>query len=108
MTSKQNITSEETKEMRTEFINPLNKCISVFNGSVFIDTTKQRKRQSMVYYDLLMYSFSNIDEKTLLDNQETIRSSFIKLCQLESFQRSLSGGLQNKSSILRRTGLTQK
>jgi len=105
MSSKQSLNSEEVEEMRTEFRNALNKCISVFNGDVFIDTTKQRRRQSMVYYDLLMYSFNPIDAKTLADNQEDIRSSFIELCQLEDFQRALSGGLQNKSSILKRRQL---
>lgn len=105
MSSKQNITSEEIEQMRTEFTNTLKKCVSVFNGDVFINTTKRRRRQSMVYYDLLMYSFSDIDERTLLDNREAIRSGFIKLCQLDDFQRAINSGLQNKSSIIRRRQL---
>jgi hypothetical protein len=105
MSSKQSLNREKIEEMKIEFENTLNKCILVFNDDVFIDKTKQRRRQSMVYYDLLMYSFSNIDEKILTDNQENIRSSFTELCQLEDFQKTLSGGLQYKSSIVKRRNL---
>ena len=105
MSLKQSITLEEAEEMRTEFTSTLSKCVLVFGDGVFMDTTKQRRRQSMVYYDLLMDSFSSIDEETLLKSQEKIKNSFTKLCQSEDFQRALSGRLQNKSSISRRRQL---
>jgi uncharacterized protein with ParB-like and HNH nuclease domain len=105
MSSKQSIGLDEVEVMKAEFKSALQKCISLFGADVFIDITKQRRRQSMVYYDLLMYSFSDIDEETLLQKQESIRRSFGELCNLEDFQRSLSGGLQNKSSILKRRQL---
>jgi Protein of unknown function DUF262 len=102
---KQNITLEEAEKMRVEFKSTLEKCISVFSGDVFIDTTKQRRRQSMVYYDLLMYSFNDISDITLLENRENIRNAFAELSKKEDFQRTLSGGLQNKISILKRRKL---
>jgi Protein of unknown function DUF262 len=105
MNSKQNIGEEEIKEMESEFIGALKKCVLVFGHDVFIDTTKGRKRQSMVYYDLLMYSFNEIPENLIVEHKELIKSSFIELCKLDSFQRALSGRLQNKSSILRRRQL---
>ena len=105
MISKQNVTLEEVEEMKTEFIDTLQKCTLLFDNDIFIDTTKQRRRQSMVYYDLLMHSFSNIDKKTLLNNKERIRDKFVELCQLEEFQRAINSGVQNKSSIIRRRQL---
>lgn len=105
MISKQDISLEEIEVLRTDFENTLDKCVAIFGDDVFIDTTKQRKRQSMVYYDLLMYSFSNIDKETLIQNREKIQNKFQELCRLEDFQKTLSGGLQSKSSILRRRQL---
>ncbi|MGM3306167.1 DUF262 domain-containing protein [Anabaena sp. WFMT] len=105
MVSKQDITSEEIELLRNEFNSTLDKCVAIFENDVFIDTTKQRRRQSMVYYDLLMYSFSDIDKETLIQNKENIQNKFKELCGLDDFQRTLSGGLQNKSSILRRRQL---
>jgi Protein of unknown function DUF262 len=105
MSLKKNIDSQEAEKMKTEFTKTLDKCVSVFDNDIFIDTTKNRRRQSMVYYDLLMNSFSNIDENILLINKDTIRDKFTHLCQLPDFQKSLRGGLQNKSSILRRREL---
>jgi len=103
--SKQSINSEEIEVLRNEFKSTLDKCVAIFGNDVFIDTTKQRRRQSMVYYDLLMYSFSYIDKETLIQNKENIQEKFQELCGLNDFQRTLSGGLQNKSSILRRRQL---
>lgn len=105
MISKQNITLSEIEEMRIEFTSSLNKCTSIFNTEVFVDTTKQRRRQSMVYYDLLMYSLSKISKEVLLKNHDKIRSSFVELCQIDEFQRTIGAGLQNKGSILKRRQL---
>ena len=56
-------------------------------------------------YDLLMYSLSDIDEESLKGNHEKIKKSFVDLCQLDEFQRTISAGLQNRSSILKRRQL---
>ena len=52
-----------------------------------------------------MYSFSNIDKEILIKNKHSIQNKFKELCELDDFQRTLSSGLQNKSSIIRRRTL---
>ena len=59
----------------------------------------------MVYYDLLMWSFQQYSKKLLIDNKETIKEHFIELCNMGDFQKTLSGGLQNKGAILKRRQL---
>ncbi|MBD2614365.1 MAG: DUF262 domain-containing protein [Nostoc sp. ZfuVER08] len=103
--SKQSITLEEIEILRNEFNSTIDKCVAIFERDVFIDTTKQKRRQAIVYYDLLMYSFSDIDKEILMKNKDSIQNKFKELCKLDDFQRTLSSGLQNKSSILRRRKL---
>ncbi|MGV0104086.1 hypothetical protein NSTCB13_02741 [Nostoc sp. DSM 114160] len=52
-----------------------------------------------------MYNFSDIDKEILIKNKDKIQNKFQELCKLDDFQRTLSSGLQNKSSILRRRKL---
>lgn len=105
---KQDISLSEVEELRTDFEGTLDKCKSIFSDDIFVDTNKKRKRQSMVYYDLLMHSFSSIDKEVLISNGDKIRENFINLCLLEDFQKALSGRLQNKSSIIKRRELWEK
>jgi hypothetical protein len=62
----------------------------------------------MVYYDLLMQSFAELSDSTVASKKDRIREAFKKLCASASFQKSLSGGLANKSSIERRRALWEK
>ncbi|PSN13850.1 hypothetical protein C7293_14215 [filamentous cyanobacterium CCT1] len=105
---KQNITSDEEDRMSADFKDTLRKCKLVFDEDIFMNPTKERRRQSMVFYDLLMFSFSGMDEKALLEKKERIKKKFHELCKLDEFQKTLSGRLQNKSSILRRRHLWGK
>lgn len=98
----QNISEEEVDSLRDIFNQTLNKCLKVFDNHPFVDTTKDRPKQSLVYYDLLMWSFANKEEAYLLDYKEEIQTLFKELCNDPDFIRTLSGGLQQKSSILRR------
>jgi len=105
MSQNQQCSNEEIANYKTDFISTLEKCILIFGENVFIDTSKRRKRQSMVYYDLLMYTFGQIDLETLQNKKEEVKAKFVQLCKLPEFQRTLSSGLQNKTSILRRREL---
>lgn len=106
MERNQNLSDEFIAEYKEKFESTLAKCIEVFgHDKIFMDTNKERPKQSMVYYDLLMWSFIDIDIDTLRKNKEEIKSKFSELCSNEEFQKTLSGGLQNKSSIIKRRKL---
>lgn len=105
MSQSQHCSEEEIIKYKNDFLLTLEKCISVFDDNVFIDTSKRRMRQSMVYYDLLMYSFGQIDLETLQNKKDEIKRKFVQLCKKPEFQRTLSAGLQNKASIIRRRDL---
>lgn len=83
-------------------------CTQVFGESVFSDTTKDKPRQSIVHYDLLMSSMAAMTKAKISGNEEKIRKAFEKLCKNADFQRTLSGGIQNKASILKRRELWGK
>ena len=102
MESKAGATSEQIVTLRADFTASLARCTQVFGDETFIDTSKDRARQSMVYYDLLMHSLADLNEEKVEKKKEAIREAFAKLCASTDFQKTLSGGLQNKSSIERR------
>ncbi|MCF8567815.1 DUF262 domain-containing protein [Alicyclobacillus tolerans] len=101
----QNISEDKSTELKAIFEDTLEKCIRVFGESVFMDTTKQRPRKSVVYYDLLMWAFQNFTITFLDTQRDEIKLKFEELCQMEEFQRTLSGGLQNRGAILKRRQL---
>ncbi|MBD8136940.1 DUF262 domain-containing protein [Bacillus sp. CFBP 13597] len=106
MANKQNLSDEETQVYRSLFNETLQKCILVFGeADLFKDTTRERPKQSMVYYDLLMWSFKEKSLEFISEKSGPIKDKFIELCNLDDFQKTLSGGTQNKSSILRRRRL---
>lgn len=108
MEQNQNLSKREIANLKTAFTESLEKCSLVFEDEVFMDTNKLRKRQSMVYYDLLMHSFSTVDKEKIKEHRNEIKREFINLCKDKEFQKSLSGGLQNKASILKRRALWDK
>jgi uncharacterized protein with ParB-like and HNH nuclease domain len=94
--------------LESKFNTSLSNCLLVFGDDAFIDTSKDRARQSMVYYDLLMYSLGRVTEAFAKKNKAKIKSAFTELCSSTNFQKTLSSGLQNKSSILKRREIWQK
>ncbi|OGS69060.1 MAG: hypothetical protein A3F91_12940 [Flavobacteria bacterium RIFCSPLOWO2_12_FULL_35_11] len=101
--SQNQILQEETiNNLRNEFKNTLNKCLFVFDDNPFVNTAKDKKRQGLVYYDLLMWDFRNRELEFLTQNKNSIQEKFNELCLDTNFNKTLSGGLQSKSSILRR------
>lgn len=101
---------DETKcnEMEQLFLRGLNNCATVFGDKVFMDMSKSKPRQSMVYYDLLMRSLSEMPEAKAKKNASKIRQAFDDLCKSPAFQKTLSGGLQSKASILKRREVWHK
>lgn len=105
MEQNQNPTDEEIAKLRDLFNATLKRVMTVFGEDAFIDINRDRKRQSMVYYDLLMWSFSTKTDDFIESNKAKIKEEFKDYCADEELQKTLSGGLQNKSSILRRRDL---
>lgn len=99
----QMLPNNEMDNMRSDFVQALDHCLLVFGeNEVFVDTSKRRKRQSMVYYDLIMQTLADIPAEVIKRKRDRIRKSFADLCASSEFQRTLSGGLANRASILRR------
>ena len=108
MASKQQVDDAQISEMEKGFRKSLENCLQVFGANVFKDTTRKRTRQSMVYYDLLMNSLGTIPDEDIASKSENIRSAFAKLCKSKPFQKTTSGGLQNKASIMKRRDIWEK
>lgn len=105
MEAKCHIKNEEAVTLKNKFLAALNNCVNVFADDVFTDATKARKREGLVYYDLLMNTLGLL-EKTIVQNRAAeIKAAFNQLCSSEDFKKTLSAGLQNKTSILRRRNL---
>ena len=102
------IAEPKIKKLKLLFSTTLAVCKQVFGDSVFADTTKDKPRQSIVHYDLLMSSMATVNKAKVAGKEQDIRHAFEKLCKNSSFQRTLSGGIQNKASILRRRELWGK
>lgn len=104
MRENQSIAQENAESLNESFIQTLNKCIDTFENP-FVDTTLAKPRQSVAYYDLLMWSFKNLDSDFITNKKDEINTKFRELCQLEIFKKTMAGGLQQKSSILIRRNL---
>lgn len=102
------ISKTKAEQLQRKFNKALKNCKDIFGGSVFMDTTKARPKQSIVHYDLLMHSFAGVPKNKIAGKEEKIVHAFEKLCKNAGFQATLSGGIQNKSSILRRRDLWRK
>lgn len=98
----QNLEPELIAGLKVEFIKTLEKCLYVFDGRPFIDITKERPKQSLVHYDLLMWSFRNLTDEFINKYKDDIARNFNELCEDGRFIRTLSGGLQKKSALIRR------
>jgi hypothetical protein len=104
MSDNQILEVEKAEEMKTFFLSTLNKCIKTFDKP-FVDTTQAKPRQSVAYYDLIMYSFKDLSDEFIDSKRIELIQKFEELCGIDDFQKTLSGGLQQKSSILKRRTL---
>lgn len=96
---------EKIKELRAKFESALDRCLIVFGDDLFFDITRDRPKQGMIHYDLLMSTVGLLDDAIIENKKDRIKSAYTQLCSSDPFRRTLSGGLQKKSSILRRRSL---
>jgi len=107
MEQNQNIDKIKVEQLKLKFEKALNNCVSIFKENVFINPAKRRARQSIAFYDLLMWSFSQYTNDTLLRKRDIILRALQEICETSEFNRTLAGRLQSKSSILKRRKLWQ-
>lgn len=105
MEQKLDVTEQEIYQLRTKFLSAMNNCKEVFGNDLFLDATRDRPKQGMIHYDLLMVTVGLLDEQMVLANKGKIKRAYDQLCVSDDFRRTLSGGLQKKTSILRRRNL---
>ena len=102
----QNLEPKEVLKMQKEFEETLNKCILLFGmDKVFTDTSKQRKYRSVILYDMLMWSMSQIDTIVIENNRQKFLEKFEKLCSSNDFRKTTAGGSQMKTQIEKRRNL---
>ncbi|MCK0767396.1 DUF262 domain-containing protein [Chromohalobacter canadensis] len=92
-------------EQRKVFQHALSNCELVFGDDVFTNPAAKKRRKGLVHYDLLMPTAGLLNRDVVENKAENIRNAYEELCRSEDFRRTLSGGLQNKSSIIRRREL---
>jgi len=102
MGANSSLSEGQTEEHRTRFSNALNICNEVFGDDVFVNPTVDRKRKGLVHYDLVITTVGELDNVIAKTKSKEIRQAYSDLCSSEKFQKTLSGGLQNKGSIVRR------
>lgn len=108
MRKNSNISELKINKLKTLFSSTLSTCEYIFKENVFMDTTKKQPKQSIVHYDLLMNSLVGVKRIDLKNKEEGIKNAFKELCLNPEFQRTLSGGIQNKASIIKRRELWSK
>lgn len=104
MRDQSELSIEEAIVLKDEFNQTLGKCLRTFDNP-FVDTTLEKPRQSVAYYDLIMWSFKSIADDFIDSKRAEINQKFEELCQMPDFKKTLSGGLQQKGSILIRRRL---
>jgi len=104
MVDKLHVSEDQAKEMKVIFEETLEKCLLVFGKEdVFRNPVRQKKpKDSIVFYDLLMWGFRELSREFLTQNKEIIKKMFAELCELPEFERTLSGGTQQTGSIKKR------
>ncbi|MBE0472188.1 MAG: DUF262 domain-containing protein [Methyloprofundus sp.] len=102
MEASKSLSPEQVDEHRNRFNRALAICNEVFADEVFENPTNDRKRKGLVHYDLMMTTVGELDVEVARSNSHEIKQAYATLCSSDDFKRTLSGGLQNKGSILRR------
>lgn len=98
--------ADRIDELKNKFTNSLAACQAIFDqDEIFSDISKNRKRQGIVYYDLLMGSLGELSVDDLTLKRGRVRAAFKELCKSAEFRRLTAGGIQRKTSITRRNTL---
>lgn len=102
MEKNSSLDAHEVIEHRERFLKALSTCKEIFGENVFVNPSVDRKRKGLVHYDLMMTTVGELDTEIARKYAAEIKTAYSTLCQSDEFKRTLSGGLQNKSSIQRR------
>lgn len=102
MEANSSLDAEKIEEHRNRFNTALSICNEVFGEDVFVNPIADRRRKGLVHYDLIMTTVGELDRETAIQKRDEIKQAYADLCASENFQRTLSGGLQNKGAIIRR------
>ena len=97
-----NLQDDELNVMRDRFKTSLSKCEKIFGEDVFTNPTVRRKRKGLVHYDILMPTIGKLSDDVVNEKSEQIRKAWFALCSSAEFKKTLSGGLQNKSTVMTR------
>jgi len=97
-----NLDSAKIAEHKNCFNKAIDNCVEVFGENVFTNPAAERQRKGLVHYDLLMSTVGKLDSELAKSRAAEIQAAYKELCESEAFKKTLSGGLQNKSSIIRR------
>lgn len=92
----------DLNEMREVFKSSLQKCEQIFGDDAFTNPTVRRRRKGLVHYDILMPTIGKLSNDVVNEKAEEIRQAWEDLCSSNEYRRTLSGGLQNKSSVVKR------
>jgi len=102
MEKNSSLSDEQAEEHRNRFNTALSICNEIFEDEVFVNPIVDRKRKGLVHYDLVMTTVGELDRAIAIEKKDQIKQAYAKLCASENFQRTLSGGLQNRGAIIRR------
>lgn len=104
MLNNHTIEVNEASALRDNFNSTLDKCLRTFEKP-FINTTIDKPRQGVTYYDLLMWSFNKLTDDFVDKNKQELNKKFEELCKLDDFKKTLTGAVQQKSSMIKRREL---
>jgi hypothetical protein len=100
---------DEIASKKELFGKTLNRVLKVFNEEdLFKNLGRSQQRQSIAIYDLVMYTFSNLTDEFVDQNKVELYNKFKELFENEEFNKTLSGGVQQKYSILKRRDLLKE
>ncbi len=102
------LSKKKIDSLKKKFLSALANCELVFGDDVFADDTRNKKRQGLVHYDLLMPTVGLLNEKVVKTKASEIKAAYQDLCKSTAFRKTLSSGLQKKSSIVQRRTLWEK
>lgn len=97
-----NLELEEIARFREKFKRSLSICLDVFGDDAFVNPLAEKRRKGLVHYDLVMTTVGELPDEIIEKYSSNIRTAYATLCGSIEFQKTLSGGLQEKSKTVKR------
>ncbi|HDX8341994.1 TPA: DUF262 domain-containing protein [Aeromonas dhakensis] len=99
---------EKIAQFRDKFKRALAICVKVFGDDVFVNPVAEKKKKGLVHYDLVMTTVGELPDDVIEAHSNNIKAAYAELCTSEDFKRTLSGGLQDKSRVVKRRAIWQE